>query len=361
MVARPPGLRGRRRRRHAASLSRSSASSTSWKIVERLVVDTALVEVGREPVAREDEIGGLGDAAVGEPVPDVHDLAGPESRDRAALARLAARRAVLQIVEVSAPAVGSRIKAVGDDLDVARQVAEHRLDQLVEAARHDRDALAARAGEADELGEPGPDARFRAHPLDDLLERRTHRRELPPDVVDEPDLAALERRVDLPVDRLVAELPADAVEHVVLGHGAVEVEHQRRSGQGVDRHAFVTVPSNTRANFVSTLKTGRRSRVPGRRGHVPGGDGLHEACPIRPERLPAPCSSAPGGGDALQVPHGRRPGRRALRPAAGGVRARAQRARARPAQGRRQGARRRRCRAQAAERGRVDGQPARAA
>ena len=79
--------------------------------------------------------------------------------------------------------------------------------------------------------------------------------------VHESDLAAVERRVDLLVDRLVAELPAHTVEHVVLGHGAVEVQHDRGCRRS-DRHALVTLAFHTRALFIDTVMAGRRSWAP---------------------------------------------------------------------------------------------------
>ena len=72
--------------------------------------------------------------------------------------------------------------------------------------------------------------------LDHLGLRAPDGHELALDVVDQPDLPALERGVDLGIDLGVSELAADEVEHVLHGDRAVEVEHDRARPPG-GRHA----------------------------------------------------------------------------------------------------------------------------
>src|SRR5262249_4746192 len=119
-------------------------------------------------------------------------------------------------------------------------------------------------GRLEEVVEAGPDARAPAHPLDPLRLRAPDGHELALDVVDQPDLPALERGVDLGVDLGVAELAADEVEHVLLGDRAVEVEHDR-AGRPDHRHALVAVSCHTHASVVATVPAGRGPRATARR------------------------------------------------------------------------------------------------
>ncbi len=113
------------------------------------------------------------------------------------------------------------------ELHVDALALEHRLDQLVEAARDDVDVPARGLRALDELGESGADSRVLEHPGDDLVERRRDRRELPRDHLAERHRARVEAVLDLLVDGGVAELERDPVEQVGLGDRAVEVEHDR--------------------------------------------------------------------------------------------------------------------------------------
>ena len=110
----------------------------------------------------------------------------------------------------------------------------------------------------DELAEAGADSSVLEHPAHDLLERRGHRRELPRDHLAKRHRARVEAVLDLLVDDGVAEVARDRVEQVVLGHGPVEVDHDRPA----HRRTFVTIPSPTRALFLSTIESGRRLGVP---------------------------------------------------------------------------------------------------
>ena len=93
----------------------------------------------------------------------------------AALARFAAGFAATGDAEVRAPAVGPSLDAVGAELDRVEQALalEHRLDQLVKAARDDERAVGQR-----ELGESRPDAHVLEQPRHDLLEGGGHGLEL---------------------------------------------------------------------------------------------------------------------------------------------------------------------------------------
>ena len=148
--------------------------------------------------------GRQGDTAVGEPVSDVDDVV--DTGDVGPLARLTADRARLLVPEANPPAVGPRLEPVRDDVQLDAFALEHRLDQLVEAARDDERVMRAR-----ELGEAVAQARVLDEPGDDLLDRCPHRPELARDHLVQRELPAELRLVRL-VDRLVAELEQHEVQ-----------------------------------------------------------------------------------------------------------------------------------------------------
>ena len=143
--------------------------------------------------------------------------------------------------------------------DVDALALEHRLDQLLEAARDDvRRPSPPAWALRDEVGEAGADPRVLEHPGDDLVERRRHRRELPRDHLAKRHPALVEAVLDLLVDRRVAELARDSVEQVVLGDRAVEVEHDRPAAVARFRHDSVTHA----CEFPQYDRPGRRWAVP---------------------------------------------------------------------------------------------------
>src|SRR5687768_6165574 len=105
-------------------------------------------------------------------------------------------------------------------------VLEDRLDQLVEAARDDHDAVAALTCSLDEFAKPAPDVDVLELPADDLLERLPHRLELAGNHLAERHPPLVEAVVDLLVDDRVSERRRDRVEEVFLRNGAVEVDDQ---------------------------------------------------------------------------------------------------------------------------------------
>src|SRR5207302_6917162 len=84
-----------------------------------------------------------------------------------ALAPVAADLARPIAVPDHAPAVGTGVDSVGDELDLDALAGKQRADQLLEAAREDERIVA-----PDELVETRTDARFACQPGVDLVEPR---------------------------------------------------------------------------------------------------------------------------------------------------------------------------------------------
>src|SRR5579859_810530 len=118
-------------------------------------------EVAREPVAGEDALGSERRAAVGVAVTGVD--VGPAAREDSALAGLSAGGAHGLVAPERAPALRPRVEPVREHLECDALALEHRLDQLVEAAREDH-----RAPRLRELAEAGAQRHVLADPGDRL-------------------------------------------------------------------------------------------------------------------------------------------------------------------------------------------------
>ena len=146
------------------------------EVLEALERHAEPVQVGREPVASEDPVRCLRDAAVGEAVADVGEAV--ETRDVGALARLAADVTDCLRTEDRDPAVGPWIEPVRHEPRVDPIALEERLDELVEAHRDDE-----RIAVGDELRESGAQRHRRKQERDDVVERRGDRGHLDRDDV----------------------------------------------------------------------------------------------------------------------------------------------------------------------------------
>jgi len=119
------------------------------------------------------------------------------------------------------------LKLLGTEFDLDALTLEERPDQFLEPARHDVDVPAFGLRSADEVAEPRADPRLLERPGDHLLERRRDGLELAGDHFPQRKTPTVEARLDLVVDRGVAELERGAVEEIGHRDGAVEVEHDR--------------------------------------------------------------------------------------------------------------------------------------
>src|SRR5438094_40158 len=211
--------RARSRRALAGAGAALEARRKRAKVRERLEGHALGRKPVGEPIPREDAVSRQRDAAVRVPVAHVNDFS--VLGKVLALARLPASAATMLGAEEHPPAVRTRVESVRPELDRVEHSLpfEQRLDRLVEAARDDQ-----RPPLTCELSEPGPDLRVLEQPLDYLLERRRHRRELRRDHLVQSHRLP-ERTFDPRVDPPVAELLEDEVERVHLGDGAVPVQY----------------------------------------------------------------------------------------------------------------------------------------
>ena len=180
-------------------------------------------EVVREPVAGEHAGAAERDAAVGEPVAHVHEPS-PYPGDVRALALLPAdgHRAQRRGRARANPRAGRRAGSRRTSSSTPSRSSIGSISSWKPLETIERPVLPR------ELAEAVAHAHVLAHPVDDLVQRRLHARELQRDHLVQRQLApelAL-RRV---VDPLVAELEQDEVEAVRLRHRPVPVEDEPHS------------------------------------------------------------------------------------------------------------------------------------
>ena len=210
-----------------------------------------LGEVLGEPAGREDPIGREGGAAIRVAVADVDDV-----RRRGRSVRLQDSPHSVAVVRVAPVRRASR-PAAGRRGSRAARPRRLRARAPARSARGSRSRRRATSQPSRVRARRTPRTRAgrvacSSTQRDALLERRRDRRELARDHVAERKPALVEAVLDLlrtPSGRRTRARPRGAVR---LGHGAVEVENDRLAHW----HAFVTVPSPMRANFLITMKTG---------------------------------------------------------------------------------------------------------
>jgi len=182
-------------------------------------VDAPLVQVLGETIAGEDASRRLRDTAIRESVPDVDE--GTDARDVGPLTRLATDRTRLGVAKDGAPTVGAHVEPVGAHLELQALALQHRIDELVKAARDDEWTVTSRS-----CSKTCSDPHVRSDPGNDIGERGTYGLELESDHLVERQ-GAPEALLCLLKDVEVTELGQDEVEAVHLGHGPVPVDDER--------------------------------------------------------------------------------------------------------------------------------------